>query len=72
MDIKTSKIELVKIILNIDNDKFIKRVTDFINNEKSDFWNELTTTEQAEIKKGIEQLDNGKRTSYEDVLKRIS
>lgn len=72
MDIKTSKIELVKIILNIDNYKFIKRVTDFINNEKSDFWNELTTTEQAEIKKGIEQLDNGKRTSYEDVLKRIS
>ena len=72
MDIKTSKIELVKIILNIDNDKFIKRVTDFINNEKSDFWNELTTTEQAEIKKGIEQLDNGLRTSYEDVLKRIS
>ena len=72
MDIKTSKIELVKIILNIDNYKFIKRVTDFIYNEKSDFWNELTTTEQAEIKKGIEQLDNGKRTSYEDVLKRIS
>lgn len=72
MDIKTSKIELVKMILNIDNDKFIKRVTDFINNEKSDFWHELTKTEQAEIKKGIEQLDKGKRTSYEDVLKRIS
>ena len=72
MDIKTSKIELVKIILNIDNDKFIQRVTDFINNEKSDFWNELTKTEKAEIKKGIEQLDKGKRTPYEDALKRIS
>ncbi|MFS4466185.1 hypothetical protein [Maribacter sp. 2210JD10-5] len=72
MDIKTSKIELVKIILNIDNDKFIKKVTDFINNEKSDFWNELTKSEQAEIKKGIEQLNKGKRTSYEEVLKRIS
>ena len=72
MDIKTSKIELVKIILNIDNDKFIKKVTDFINNEKSDFWNELTKSEQAEIKKGIVQLNKGKRTSYEEVLKRIS
>ncbi|AZQ57406.1 hypothetical protein EJ994_00755 [Maribacter sp. MJ134] len=72
MDIKTSKIELVKLILNIDNDKFIKKVTDFINNEKSDFWNELTKSEQAEIKKGIEQLNKGKRTSYEEVLKRIS
>lgn len=72
MDLKTSKIELVKIILNIDNDKFIKKVTDFINDEKSDFWNELSKSEQAEIKKGIEQLNTGKRTSYEEVLKRIS
>lgn len=72
MDIKTYKIELVKMILNIDNDNFIKKVTDFINNEKSDFWNELTESEQAEIKKGIEQLDNGKRTSFKDVLKKIS
>ena len=72
MDIKTSKIELVKMILNIDNDSFIKRVTDFVNNEKSDFWNELTVSEQEEIKKGIEQLENGQRTSYKDVLKKIS
>jgi len=72
MGIKASKIELVKMILNIDNDNFIKRVTDFINNEKSDFWNDLTEAEQAEIKKGIEQLDNGKRSSYKDALKKIS
>lgn len=72
MDIKTSKIELVKLILNIENDNFIKKVTDFINNEKSDFWNELTASEQAEIKMGIEQLNNGKRTSYKHALKKIS
>jgi len=72
MDIKTSKIELVKIILNIENDSFIQRVTDFINDEKADFWNELTSEEQAEIKKGIAQLEEGKRISYEEVLKKIS
>lgn len=72
MDIETSKIELVKIILNIDNDRFIKKVTDFINNEKSDFWNELSANEQAEIKKGIEQLDKGKKVSFKDVIKKIS
>jgi hypothetical protein len=72
MDIEASKIELVKIILNIDNDRFIKKVTDFIKNEKSDFWNDLSAAEQAEIKKGIEQLDKGKRVPFQDVLKRIS
>lgn len=72
MDIETSKIELVKIILNIENDTFLKKVTDFINNEKSDFWNELSAAEQAEIKVGIDQLNQGKRTSYKEVLKEIS
>ena len=72
MDIKTSKIELVKIILNIDNDTFIKKVTAFINDEKSDFWNDLSSTEQAEIKKGIQQLEKGERVPYKDTLKKIS
>lgn len=72
MDIEASKIELVKIILNIDNDRFIQKVTDFINNEKADFWNELNAAEQAEIKKGIEQLNKGKRVPFKDVLKKIS
>jgi enoyl-[acyl-carrier-protein] reductase (NADH) len=72
MDNNTLKIELVKLILNINNDNFIKRITDFVNNEKSDFWKELTTSEQAEIKKGIEQLDNGRWTSRKEVLKKIS
>ncbi|MCK0155957.1 hypothetical protein MWU65_02120 [Cellulophaga sp. F20128] len=60
------------MILNIENDNFIQRVTDFIRNEESDFWNELSASEQAEIKKGIEQLDNGQRISYKDVLNKIS
>lgn len=72
MDIKASKIELVKLILNIDNVAFIKKVTDFINNEKADFWNELTPEEQAEIKNGIEQLNKGRRVSYKNALKKIS
>jgi len=72
MDISTSKIELVKMILNIDNDAFIKKLTDFINDEKSDFWNELSPEEQKEIKTGIAQLKKGQRISYKEVLKKIS
>jgi len=44
----------------------------FINNVKSDFWNESNKYEQTEIKKGIEQLNDGKRISYKDALKKIS
>lgn len=72
MDSQTSKAALVKIILNIKNEKFIEKIADFIKKEKVDFWDELTSTEQKEIEKGIKELDKGKRVSYNDFLKKIS
>lgn len=72
MDIQTTKLELLKIILENENSEFIQRVADFIKKEKIDFWNELSPSEQKEIKNGIKELDNGKRVSYESFLKKIS
>lgn len=72
MNIQTSKIELVKIILNIENDEIIKKITEFIQKEKVDFWNELSVSEQKEIGKGIQELNNGKRIEFNDFLKKIS
>jgi len=72
MNIETSKIALVKMILNIENDTFIQKIVKFINKEKEDFWNELTSKEQKEILLGLEQLNEGKRISFRDVLKKIS
>ncbi|TVZ23157.1 hypothetical protein JM84_2075 [Dokdonia sp. Hel_I_63] len=72
MDIQSTKIELVKTILAIENSDFIQKVADFVNAEKVDFWNELTTSEQSEINEGINQLDSGKRVSFDSFLKKIS
>ena len=72
MDIRTTKLELLKTILETENKDFIQRVADFVKKEKVDFWEELTLSEQSEIKQGVEELDNGKRISYESFLKKIS
>ena len=72
MNIQTSKIELVKMILNIENDKFIEKITEFIQKEKVDFWSELSLSEQKEIQKGIKELNKGKRVEYSEFLKKIS
>lgn len=72
MDIHTSKIELVKLILDIDNTEFIQKVADFVKKEKSDFWNELSLSQQNDIKKGIEDLENGKRIEFSEFLEKIS
>ncbi len=72
MNLETSKITLVKMILNIENEKLIERITKFISNESVDFWDELTVDEQEEIALGLKQLDNDEYISFEEVLKKIS
>ncbi|MGO3708448.1 MAG: hypothetical protein ACTJGD_12150 [Mesonia hippocampi] len=72
MDIQTTKLELLRIILENENAEFIQRVSDFVKKEKNDFWDELSLSEQEEIKKGIQDLDKGKRVSYESFLNKIS
>ncbi|MUU78453.1 MULTISPECIES: hypothetical protein [Winogradskyella] len=72
MDIRTTKLELLKTILETENTDFIQRVADFVKKEKVDFWDELSISEQSEIKQGVEELDKGKRVSFESFLKKIS
>ncbi|WP_432411223.1 hypothetical protein [Rasiella sp. SM2506] len=72
MSIQTSKLNLVKEILEIDSLDIIQKVADFVKKEKTDFWNELSTDQQNEIKEGIKQLDNGERITYSSFLKSIS
>ena len=72
MDIRATKLELLKTISEITNPELLQKVSDFVRKEKSDIWNELTAAEQKEIEKGIEELENGKRISYETFMKKFS
>ena len=72
MDTRDSKIELARIILSIENEELIQRLIEVIKKEKDDFWNDLSPSEQKEIKQGILQLENGKRVPYDEVLSKIS
>jgi len=70
MDIHASKLELVKLILNIDNQKIINKLIKVLKSEPEDFWLELTESEREEIKLGISQLESGKRISLEAFKKK--
>ena len=72
MDFQTSKKELLKTILDIDNVAMIQRISDFIKKEKSDFWNDLSLQEQNEIHQGIFDLDKGDKIEFGEFLKKIS
>lgn len=61
MDLHTSKLELVKIIVNINSQKTIDKILRILKSEHDDFWLDLTESEKEEIKLGIKQLDSGQR-----------
>jgi hypothetical protein len=71
MDIQTTKLRLLKTIMEIESLEVIKKVASFVKREQKDFWDELSLNQPLEIKKGVADLDAERRVSYEDVLKKI-
>jgi|TARA_R110002072_G_scaffold301171_2_gene480399 predicted transcriptional regulator len=66
MNIQAEKIELAKMLLNTNNPKIIQSIKQIFKKEKSiDFWDELTTEQQAEINQGISDIENGKVIDYD-------
>ena len=41
-------------------------------NEKTDFWDDLSLSEQKEIREGIEDFNKGDRIAYNEFLEKIS
>jgi hypothetical protein len=72
MDIQTSKIELAKLILSIENPTIIEKIKDLLKSESIDFAETLTEYEKEEIEMAIQLLNQGHKTSFDDFLKRVS
>ncbi len=72
MDIRLSKIELARMILDLENQTVINKIWALVKNETPDFWAQLSKEQQQEIELGIEQLDGGERIEFKEFLKKVS
>ncbi len=72
MDLQTSKIELAKLILNLDNPDILQKIKELIQDRDEDSPVVLTKSEKEEIKIALNQLNSGKRTAFSDYLKKVS
>lgn len=72
MDAQATKIELAKLILDLDDPKLIRKIHKLLMDESSSFRKSLTKFEKEEIKLGLEQLNRGERITVEDFLKKVS
>lgn len=72
MDFQSTKIELAKFILGIENPGLIQKLMDFLKSESQDWHSNLSESEKEEIEIGLKQLEAGQRISFEDLLKKVS
>jgi len=71
MDIEATKLELMQLILNTKKESILKKIKKIYQEESSDWWNEMSSEEQAEIEEGLRQAEAGELVSHENVMKRF-
>jgi hypothetical protein len=70
MNIQAEKIEIVKMILETDNEFLLKSVRSIIEQEqKSDFWNALNSDQKEDIELGLREIEKGETVDYEELMK---
>ena len=71
MNIETTKLELMHLLLQTQKESILKKLKSVFEEEQADWWNEMSETEQEEIKTGLAQADNEEYEAYDNVMKRF-
>jgi len=71
MNIETTKLELMHLLLQTQKESLLIKLKKVFEEEQTDWWNEMSSEEQQEIKTGIEQADNEQYISHKQVMKQF-
>ena len=72
MNLQSSKIELVKKIIELNDPKLVEKLLLSLSTPEDDFWNALSLSQQEEVKEGIDQLNAGQGIPLSEFLKKVS
>jgi predicted transcriptional regulator len=68
MNIQSEKDSLIEYITQLQDEAILTSIKEFVQATEQDFWNDLTRSQQQEIKKGMEELDRGEKFDYEELM----
>ena len=69
MDIKTTKLELMHLLLQTEKISVLEKLRKVFEDEQTDWWNDMSPEERDEIREGLLQADEGDLTANEEVMK---
>ena len=70
MDIQLEKLELIKMLTEIENPVIIKSIKKILTKEKKDWWDDLTEHQKEELELSVKEFERGEVVSYESILQR--
>ena len=56
MNIERTKLHLMRLILQTNDEKLLLKVKDILGQEEADWWDEMSEEEKEEIKVGLDQV----------------
>ncbi|MEX8549204.1 MAG: hypothetical protein V5804_16510 [Mucilaginibacter sp.] len=71
MNIEAEKIELLKLILETEDEAIIQQLKVVFKKKETDFWDELPDHVKERINRGLEDVAAGRVRSHEDVMQEI-
>ncbi len=71
MNIEATKLELMHLLLQTQKETLLAKLKKVFEEEQTDWFTEMSSEEQEEIKIGIEQADKGEYISNDEVMKRF-
>lgn len=68
-NIENKKIALIQWLSTLDDISVIEKIIELREQEKSDWWEEISEAEKRSIEKGMEDAQSGKVKSHADIRK---
>ena len=71
MNIQAEKLNVLQQIITTDDIGLINDIKALISSRDLDWFDNLSESQQTDVKEGLDQLDNGRSFSHEDAKKRF-
>jgi hypothetical protein len=68
MDIQLEKIELMKKLLETNDESVIESIKKIFSAKKKDWWDELTEEQKIEIQEGERQIERGDYVDFDEFI----
>jgi hypothetical protein len=70
MNIQLEKLELIKMLLETNDESVINSIKNIFKSEKKDWWEELSEEQRFEIEEAEKEIEKGEYVNFEEFIQK--